>query len=226
MLINEMVKVKDSTRSIVGFILIGFAFIAASYLVHTNSDFFKNYIHDDTGSMILYLFILVVSAVFAPVDVIFLMPIATTTWGWMLAGLLSLIGWTLGSVVVFFLARKVGVPLIDKHFPFQKIYKYEKYMPQKNLFFGIIFLRIAIPVDLISYAVGLFTNIKFFPYFFATLIGFIPLAFFLAYVGTLPLFVQVISLISFLLLTGFAFLSMKINNKGKSAIPPLEAGGT
>ncbi|MCM2325956.1 MAG: VTT domain-containing protein [Candidatus Woesearchaeota archaeon] len=202
-------SIKDSVKSITGFIILGFMFIAASYVVHVNSDFFTSYIRNDTKSMLLYILILIVSAVFAPVDIIFLMPLATTTWGWMLAGLLSLIGWTLGSAVVFFLSRKVGVPLIYKHFPFQKIYKYEKYMPQKNLFFGIIFLRIAIPIDLISYALGLFTNIQFLPYITATIIGFIPLAFFLAYIGTLPIYMQVLGFILFLFIAGIGYATIR-----------------
>ena len=202
-------KINIAFKSIAGVFLIVTLFIVASYIVHNNSDFFSNYIRDDFQSKVLYIFILIVSAVFAPVDVIFMMPLATTTWGWITAGLLSLIGWTIGSVVVFFISRKYGAPLIKKHIPLNKIYKYERFMPQTNIFTGIIFLRIAIPIDFISYAIGLFTNIKFIPYFFATIIGFLPMAFSLAYIGTLSVYMQIMSFIFFSVVVSLGVLSIK-----------------
>jgi len=88
-------------------------------------------------------------------------------------------------------------------------------MPKEHTFVGIIFLRIAIPIDIISYAIGLFTSIRFMPYFFATLIGFLPLAFFLAYLGTLPAYAQVMGFILFLLVVIIGFLSVR-NKKDKN----------
>jgi len=204
-------------KSAVGIVIIIFLFIFASYIAQNNLDFLQNYIQNDFFSMIIYILILIVSAVFAPIDVIFLMPIAVASWGWFTAALLSLLGWTLGSAVVFVLARKYGVPLIRKLLPLNKIYKYEKFMPQNNLFIEIIFLRIAIPIDVISYAIGIFTKIKFIPYFFATLIGFLPLALFLAYIGTLPAYMQIIGFIVFLLVVIIGFLSVKHKHIKKSA---------
>ena len=159
--------------------------------------------------MVFYVFILIVSAVFAPIDMIFLMPIASAVWGWFLAAVLSLLGWTLGSSVVFVLSRKYGVPLIRKIISLKEIYRYEQLMPKENLFLGVVFLRIAIPIDLISYAIGIFTNMKFIPYFFATLIGFLPLAFFLAYIGTLPIYMQIIGFIIFLFVVIIGLFSIK-----------------
>lgn len=190
-------------------IALGLIFIIISYVAHENTEFLENYIKDDFRGVLFYLAILIVSAIIAPVDVLFLMPIATSTWGWKLAGLYSLIGWTLGSAVVFFLTRRFGVPLIRKHSLLQKIYRYEKMMPQKNLFFGIISLRIAIPIDLISYAIGLFTNIKFLPFFFATLIGFIPMAFFMAFLGSLPVLMQVLGLSFFVIVAYYSIVRKK-----------------
>jgi len=201
--------VKENLKSIIGIILIGVLFIAASYAVQNNLDFFESYITDSFFSMVFYVFILIVSAVFAPIDMIFLMPIASAVWGWFLAAVLSLLGWTLGSSVVFVLSRKYGVPLIRKIISLKEIYRYEQLMPKENLFLGVVFLRIAIPIDLISYAIGIFTNMKFIPYFFATLIGFLPLAFFLAYIGTLPIYMQIIGFIIFLFVVIIGLFSIK-----------------
>ena len=138
--------VKENLKSIIGIILIGVLFIAASYAVQNNLDFFESYITDSFFSMVFYVFILIVSAVFAPIDMIFLMPIASAVWGWFLAAVLSLLGWTLGSSVVFVLSRKYGVPLIRKIISLKEIYGYEQLMPKENLFLGVVFLRIAIPI--------------------------------------------------------------------------------
>jgi len=205
----------DKIKSGAGILLIVGVFIAASYIAQNHLDFLQNYIKDDFFSMIIYILILVVSAVVAPVDVVFLMPIAVAAWGWIPAALLSLLGWTLGSALVFVLCRKYGVPLIKKLLSVDKIYKYEKFMPKKQVFLEIVFLRFAIPIDVISYAIGLFTRVRFIPYFFATLIGFLPLAFFLAYVGTLPAYMQTIGFIVFLLIVVIGFLSIRYRNKKK-----------
>lgn len=53
-----------------------------------------------------------------------------------------------------------------------------------------------IPADILSYVLGLFSKIKFWPYFFATIIGMIPAAFLLSYLGSVkPLFQLIIFLI-------------------------------
>jgi len=53
----------------------------------------------------------------------------------------------------------------------------------------------AIPVDVLSYTLGLFTSISFSRYLLATFIGVIPFAFFFAYAAGFPTVLQVISAI-------------------------------
>lgn len=139
--------VKKNIKTIIEIILIVVLFVSASYIVQNNIDFFKNFIKDNVWSMILYVLLLIVSAVIAPVDMIFLMPLASSVWGLFLTAILSLMGWTLGSAVVFILCRKYGVDLIKRFVPLEKIYKYENLMPQENIFAEIILLRLIIPID-------------------------------------------------------------------------------
>jgi uncharacterized membrane protein YdjX (TVP38/TMEM64 family) len=70
-------------------------------------------------------------------------------------------------------------------------------------------LRIAIPVDLLSYALGLFSKVRYRDYALATIIGISPLAFILAYLGTLPFIFQMIALsvALVLILSGFIIAS-------------------
>ena len=207
--------VDQKIKSAIGIILIVAGFIVASYIVQNNLDFFKNYIGHGFLGMITYTLIVVVSIVLAPINEVILMPVATALWGWFITALLTLLGLTLGSIIVFVLTRKYGAPLIRKLLPLDKIYKYERLMPQEHLFVGIILLRIAVPIDVVSYAIGLFTKIRFVPYFFATLIGFLPLAFFLAYIGTLPAHMQIIGFIVFLFVVIIGYLSVRHKNTKK-----------
>lgn len=196
-------------KFIIGVIILILVFFAVSYFVQKNTGLLESYLKDDLSGKLIYICILIVSAVFAPVDVIFLMPVVSSSWGWLSAGLLSLIGWTIGSAVVFILSRKYGVRLIRNNSSLKKLMKYERLMPQTHVFVGIVFLRIAVPVDLVSYAIGIFTNIKFPVFLIATFIGFIPLAFFMAYLGTLPLVIQLAGFIFFLSILGIGYLRFK-----------------
>ena len=206
---------KESIISAVKIFLIVLAFILISYFAQVNSELLKDYIKDNIFGMIIYVFILIVFSILAPINEIILVPIATASWGWFITALLTLTGWTLGSAVVFFISKRFGVPIIKKFIPLSKIYKYEKFMPQEHLFLSVIFLRIAVPIDIISYMIGLFTNIKFSTFIFATFIGFTPLAFLLAYLGTLPMYIQLIGLILLLVISVIGFLSMKYKHTKK-----------
>jgi len=75
----------------------------------------------------------------------------------------------------------------------EKISEIESKIPEKNLFWSIVFLRMVFPVDVLSYVLGLFSRVKFGTYFWASLIGIIPFAFVLSYVGTMPVYYQIYS---------------------------------
>ena len=156
--------------------------------------------------MFVYVLILIFATIVAPVNAFPLLPVASSVGGWIITGILSIIGWTIGAVIAFTLARKYGVPLIIKFVPLGDVAKYEKLIPEENIFWSIVFLRMAVPVDVLSYILGLFSRIKLRTYFFATIIGVAPLAFIFAYIGGLPFKYQIIALIVAvsILLVGYA----------------------
>lgn len=87
----------------------------------------------------------------------------------------------------------------------------ENYVPKENIFWGIVFLRMLIPIDILSYALGLFSKISLKRYTLATFIGMVPMAFVLAYVGELKIEYQLIGLlvISIIVLITLIFLKIK-----------------
>ena len=87
------------------------------------------------------------------------------------------------------------------------IEKFERLIPEENIFWSIVFFRMAIPVDILSYLLGLFSHIKFRTYALATVIGVIPFAFVFAYAGTLQLRYQILA---FLIAVIIILTSLKI----------------
>ncbi|MBU4070210.1 MAG: VTT domain-containing protein [Nanoarchaeota archaeon] len=188
---------KKTFFSLLGMLLILSLFIIVSYFTQENLPYIQGLISNTFVGMGAYFLIVILETVLAPITIIPLIPLATGLWGWFLAGLLTLIGWTFGSLLAFFIARKGGVPLIERFVPLKKIQKVEKLILEEHLFIGIILLRILIPIDVVSYAIGLFSSVSWKKYTLASFIGFIPLSFFLAYSGSLPVYYQ---LMGFLLM--------------------------
>ncbi len=131
----------------------------------------------------------------APVSALPLLPIASNVFGWVVAGWLSVVGWLIGSAIAFILSRRYGRPLVEKVVSLDKIGKIEKMIPEENLFWSIVFLRMSVPVDILSYVLGLFSHVKFRTYMLASLIGIIPFAFVFSYLGTLGIYYQLLALL-------------------------------
>jgi len=140
--------------------------------------------------MIAYIFIVVLAIVIAPLSAVPLIPVASSLWGWFMAGVLSSTGWAIGAQIAFYLARRFGKPFVEKLISIKKLTKLEERFSKEHMFWTIVFLRMVIPVDILSYAIGLFSNVKSSIYFFATVIGILPFAFVLAYIGTLTIWLQ------------------------------------
>ena len=190
-------------------------FIGVSYLAHIYKVDLQESLGDSIFSMIFYVFIFIVSVVAAPINSEPLIPVASAIWGWFLAGLLTLLGWTIGSLIAFILARHYGLPLVKKFISLEKITQLEKLIPEKHLFISVIFLRMTVQVDALSYILGFLTTMKPRTYFVASLIGLAPLAFLLAYIGEQPLVYQLIALSIGLtiLLTGLLLAWKKMNKR-------------
>ncbi|KKP54315.1 MAG: hypothetical protein UR46_C0025G0005 [Parcubacteria group bacterium GW2011_GWA1_33_6] len=207
----------DRTKSIIGILIIVAFFIFSSYIVQNNFINTSYFVDNSLAGMLTYVLILVIATVIAPVNAMPLLSIASNLWGWVFAAILSIIGWTLGAVVAFLLARKYGMPLVKKFAPLAKVKQIADRIPKHHIFWSIVFLRMAIPVDILSYILGLFSRIKFRTYFFATLIGISPFAFVFAFLGSLPFYYQIIVLFFALLFILIGLLiALRFKKKKKS----------
>ncbi|MAH07262.1 hypothetical protein CMI38_03375 [Candidatus Pacearchaeota archaeon] len=186
---------RDKVNSILGIVVIVLFFILSSYLIQKDLLGLEGVIGKDYLSASLYVLILVVSIVVAPVSALPLLPIASNVFGWFVAGWLSVMGWLIGSAIAFILSRRYGRPLVERVVSLGKIEKIEKMIPEENLFWSIVFLRMSVPVDILSYVLGLFSHVKFRTYMLASLIGIIPFAFLFSYLGTLGIYYQLLALL-------------------------------
>ncbi len=125
-----------------------------------------------------------------------LLPLAVTLWGSFLAAVLSITAWTLGAIVAFVLARRYGHPLARHFVGKEKMAKIAKLFPEHHLFLGVVLLRVVLPVDLVSYALGVLNLMRFWPYVAATFIGITPFAFAFSYLADAPARAQAAALIA------------------------------
>jgi len=184
---------KSIIKKYLPIILLAGLFILATFLSQAYVDFFLRILgQDKLAGGIIYVLGIIVAIVAAPLTSIPFIPILVSVWGVFWTAVLSIIGWILGSIVAFWLARKFGVDLVKRFMDVEKIQKKYVNLPEKKLFLFLLFLRMVTPVDVLSYALGLFTNVSWRMYLITTVLGVIPMTFVLAYLGSLPAMFQLI----------------------------------
>lgn len=204
-------KFPFSKVEVFGAVIIAFLFLVAAYYSTLYQDAMRTFIDaHDTSGILVYIASTIIATIIAPVSATPLIPIAATAWGPLAAALYSITGWTIGAVFAFWVSRKYGYRYVRRLVKLRKIQEYAEHIPERNLFWSVIFMRLALPVDILSYALGLFSTMPFRSYILATIIGITPFAFIFAYTSQLPLWLQVIVLV----LTGvFIFFAyQKIRN--------------
>lgn len=177
-------------KEIIGIIIITAFFLAGTFVAKEYAGYIALYLDYGVPSMLVYMCVGIFATVVAPVSTLPLIPIAVALWGPFVTGTLSVIAWSIGSVIAFLIARRFGKPIIAHFVNLEKISKYENVLGEKYLFWDLILLRAAVPVDILSYAVGLFTSIGIGAYTLATFIGIIPFAFIFSYASRAPFLMQ------------------------------------
>lgn len=112
--------------------------------------------------------------VLAPASTLPFLPIAVALWGSWITAAATLFGWTIGATIAFILARKYGRPLVEKMINIKRAEQISKIITVGHPFWAIVIFRIFLPVDILSYAVGLFMNISLRSYVLATFLGLVP----------------------------------------------------
>lgn len=178
---------KDAVEGIAALTLIVVFFIFASYLAQVFEQDIEAVIGANSAlGMAAFVLVFVLSVIFTPISVLPLVPVGAQLWGVFAAASLSIVGWALGAMAAFGIARRFGRPYVSKFVSLKKIERIERFMPRQNVFWAIFFFRAVSPFDGLSYALGLFTQVSFRTFFWATVLGLIPFCLAVAYLGSLP----------------------------------------
>ncbi len=139
---------------------------------------------------------------------IFLLPFGVITWGPFLTALLCITGWWFGSVISFYIARVYKEWLLRKYPSLHKYEVIDSLISKEHVMPSLIFLRMTMPVDILSYAIGLFSKrITWKQNAITTIIGITPFAFIFSYIGVFKTSVQIaIFVVTFSLFALFVYI--------------------
>ena len=159
-----------------------------------------------------YIGVMALSIVIAPLGTGFLVPVAANSFGPFLAAIYSIIGWTIGSMIAFLLARYVKRAALYEARFIERVQEYEQKLPRWYFYGMIVGLRMTLPVDVLSYALGVASSISLRMFFVTTVLGITPFTFIFTYSSESTIWVQVlVALISILVfLGGVFFVKQKI----------------
>lgn len=188
---------KAKTKGIIELAVVILLFVFVTYLVQNNLEFFQGLIEKDATGIAVYFILVQIAIIFAPLSSVPLIPIMSNIWGWQTTAIINFFAWTFGCVIVFLISRTVGVKILKKLVFLGSLHEIEKKLPTTNVFFSLIFLRMIVPVDILSYALGLLTKVRFTMFFVTTVIGIIPGVILWSYAGTVSPLYQLIIFFAF-----------------------------
>ncbi|MEK7064256.1 MAG: VTT domain-containing protein [Patescibacteria group bacterium] len=176
---------KSLLKSAVPIIIVALLFLISSRIADFyGDDLIETISIRGVGGIAAYIFVTAAATIVAPLSTIPFIPIASGIWGPLVAAIANIIGWSVGALGAFYISRKYGRTFVEKIISKEKLESIERRLPQKNIFWTIILLRMTVPVDVLSYILGLFKNVTW-KLYTATLVGIIPFAFVFSYAGTL-----------------------------------------
>jgi len=182
-------------KEIASLIAFGLVFVSVSLLAQHYKGQLAAIV--ESGGMVSVAGFILLTATFVvfiiPLDIAFLIPIGASLWGPVPTAFMSITGWALGASIAFGLARLFGVPIVEKIIGLDRIRAVSNRIPKHHLFWSVIILRMLVPVDILSYALGLFSNMSWRTYVLATAIGVSPLGFYFAYAGAPPFWYQIVA---------------------------------
>jgi uncharacterized membrane protein YdjX (TVP38/TMEM64 family) len=124
-----------------------------------------------------------VATVLAPITLLPVIPMIAPMLGPFVTAIACWFGWTLGAIVAFWIARHGGRPLIAKFIDLTQLENFEQRIPKESHFYIVFALRLIIPVDLLSYGLGLFSTVSLRTYAFASALGILWFSFAFSYLG-------------------------------------------
>lgn len=152
---------------------------------------------------LVYILLNILSIVIAPLSSGFLVPVAANGFGPLQTAAYSILSWLAGSIIAFYIARRYGYGEVKELKICKRIRRMEEDMSEWQMYSFIILLRMALPADVLSYALGLFSTISYRVFIWTTLIGITPFALLFSYASVSSVVYQV----GVMMLCGASFLA-------------------
>lgn len=193
-------------------VLLAALFLGASFYSTAFTDWFRDQLYvSGPWAMLVYVVLTVAAVVVAPFSTVPLIPVAVSLWGIFWAVVLSVFAWTTGALIAFYLARRYGQAFLSRFVNVEKLDGWRNRLPKADVFVVVVLFRMVFPVDVLSYALGLFTKISYKTYVSATFLGVIPFAIVFAYASTLSIWMQLAAFVLGLLvfLIGYKYSARK-----------------
>ena len=191
-------------KYIVGGVLGVLLFVALAQWSQQHAELLKE-LTNQAGAIgvVSYVAIMAASIIFAPLGTGFLLPVAANSYGPILAAVYSILGWTIGSVVAFWIARHLGHRKVKETTFIRRLKAYESAISEYHFYTLIVLLRMALPVDVVSYALGFMSKIGYKAFLVTTVLGITPLAFVFTFASTASVEIQ----LTISILATFLFLT-------------------
>lgn len=206
---------KSLFKQIGALIVLAIIFVVVSYAAQQYKTDLASIIKG--GGMVGMFGFILLTALFVifiiPLDIAFLIPIGVAVWGPVPTALMSISGWTLGAAAAFAIARRFGAGVVKKLIGLERIQAVERRIPKHNLFGSVILLRMLVSVDILSYAIGLFSRMPWGQYVLATMIGVAPFGFYFAYTGALPFWYQIAAIAAAVILATLVLVKYGIQRE-------------
>lgn len=133
---------------------------------------------------LLFILLRSLGIIIPPIPGIFIDLVGIATFGWAFGFVYGEIGIMVGSMVAFWVGRLFREPALRYVAPLRRVHEWENKISENTKFWAFVLLRLlsSPAFDYVSYVAGL-TKISARKYFWATLIGSIPIVFLIYYLG-------------------------------------------
>lgn len=206
-----------TAAEIIGVIALALLFLGASY----GSERFAASLEHAIGGkghsgMATYVLVVIGVALIPFASTLPFVPVAVSVWGHVMAAGLTLFAWGISAFIAFSVARRFGAVLRRRIMVFRKVRELGAALPRQYYFWGTVALGIiGMPIDMVSYALGLFTPISRLRFVPAIVLGLTPFAFFITYAATLPSLYQAYIMAFLVFMWLYALVRLKERSRSR-----------
>lgn len=189
--------------TILFFVILGLSAVSGLYMPDDISVFMTE---NRFLSALIFALLMCIATVIAPIALLPSVPMIAPILGPFTTALACWFGWTMGALIAFLIARHGGKPLIERFVRLEKLSRFESRIPEETHFALIFALRMAIPVDILSYALGLFSTVSFKTYAVASGVGILWFSFAFSYLGYAVAFNETVLFLVYSVLSAIIFV--------------------